>query len=154
MTRKPFDRRLYAKYDELAKGFVRKLLEPLGYEVCDNPRKTAVDLIVKLGGETLFYVECEIKKALQGGKFKYDTVNIPERKRKYCGLKHPTLFMLFSPDGVPFILVWDKFVSRSNVEEVHNRHMRNGEEFFKVPIKDTDSDISKALRRKWRRKTE
>jgi len=149
--RKPFDRKLYAKYDELARKYSRSELIPLGYVVKDNPRKTGVDLIVEKDDEIIFYVECEIKKALEGGKFPYDEVNLPERKKKYVGLKYPTLFMIFDPLGEHLICFWDKWIDKCNLEEVHNRYMRQGEYFFKIPLKWTDKNAISALKRLWKR---
>lgn len=151
MANKPFNKELHKKYDELARKFSARELATEGYVAEDNPRKTGVDLIVKKEGEIVFYVECEIKKALLNGEFDYDEVNLPERKKKFTNLKYPTLFMIWCPLGEYLICFWDKWLNRCKLEEVHNKYMRKGEYFFKVPLKFVDYSVKDALKRNWKR---
>jgi hypothetical protein len=148
--RKPFDKQLYKKYDQLAKSYAESLFPD--YEVEEHKRKTHVDLVIKKNGEILFYIETEIKTYIKDGlPFSYSTLNIPSRKFKFCNLDKPTLFILFSETGKTYFCVWDKFVRESPLEEVQNRYVRRDELFFKVDIKKhVDDNIQNALRRHWR----
>ena len=148
MRRKHFDKELYAMYDAKAKEYTRNEFEDLhgGWVVEDHPLKTKVDLIVKKDDEIAFYVECEIKTALDK-PFEYETLQLPQRKEKFCGLDKPTLFMLFSTDGSSYFCVWDRHVSGSTLAEVSNRYMKFGEYFFQIPVGNTDRRLADALKR-------
>ena len=149
--RKPFSRRLYNKYDELAKSFGAREFEKIGLIATPNKKKTAVDLVVtNSNGVVVCYAEVEIKKALDK-PFDYDTIQLPERKWKYAKLEHPTLFMLFSSDGSKYFCFWDKFVLKAECTEVFNKYVACNEMFFQIPLKNADSDIQKAFRRHWKR---
>ncbi len=146
MRRKKFDRKLYEMYDAKAKKFARAELEAQGLKVEDHPLKTKVDLIVKNGDDVLFYVETEIKTALDK-PFPYATLQLPHRKEKFCGLDKPTLFMLFSSNGKQYFCVWDAHVACSNLAEVSNKYIVGGEFFFQIPIENTDRSLENALKR-------
>lgn len=152
---KPFDRKLHNKWDKKARFYSKRELEKYSQQkknsvqVKDNPRATGVDLIVEKDGEVYFYVECEIKKALANGSFHYPDINLPERKKKFIGLSHPTLFMIFSPDGDYYFCIWSKWIERCNLVEVHNKYLKQGEYFFKIPMKWADNNIFDAMSRKW-----
>ncbi len=150
LNRKPFDRELYDRYDGMARDYAKHELEAAGYSIEDNERKMGVDLIVRKDGDILFYVECEIKTALDK-PFHYKTLQLPERKLKFCGLSHPTLFTLFNTKGDKYFAVWDKFVRASPLKEVYNKYVSNREFFFQIPVVDCNKDIAGAMRRKWRR---
>ncbi|MBU1067384.1 hypothetical protein KKE60_06325 [Patescibacteria group bacterium] len=152
MSRKPFDRDLYNQYDAKARTWFRKIL-PEEWTTENNPRKTGVDMLVYDGeGELAFYVELEVKRKWMG-KFCFSSLHLPERKKKYCNLKKPTLFIIFNATGSKYMCVWSKFVVKSKLEMVPNCYIKYGEKFFDIPVKDVDDDIEKALRRKWRQHT-
>jgi hypothetical protein len=149
MRRKRFDRELYEKYDAMAKSYAQREFKKLGLGlVCEeHPQKTHVDLIVeKAPGEILFYVETEIKTALDG-EFPFATLQLPHRKEKFCGLDKPTLFMLFSSDGKKYFCVWDQHVVGSSLAEVSNKYIKGGEFFFQIPLAYTDRSLKNALKR-------
>ena len=118
----------------------------MGSEVRNHRLKRSVDLVVSKDGEDLFFVECEIKTALDE-EFKYDDLQLPERKSKFIGMELPTLFMLFSSTGDRYFCVWGRFVEKSPLEEVSNRHIRSGEFFYKIPLTDCDTKLADALKR-------
>jgi len=144
MRRKRFDRELYDQYDAIAKKYATNELQELGFVVEPHPLKTKVDLIVKRDDTPIFYVECEIKKALDK-PFEYDTLQLPHRKEKFCNLDLPTLFMLFCTKGESYFCVWDKEVVSSNVVEVANKYMYSGEFFFQIPLAKTYRRAEDAL---------
>lgn len=146
MRRKKFDRKLYAKYDQKAKEFALAELKKVGLEAEEHRLKTHVDLVVEKDGEVYFYVETEIKTALDGD-FPYETLQLPHRKEKFCGLDKPTLFMLFSSNGKRYFCVWDQHVVGSGVAEVSNKYIKGGEFFFQIPLAYTDRSLKNALKR-------
>lgn len=148
MIKKQFSKSLFEQYDELAKRCAKKLLRQSGFSVSQNKDRYEVDLIASKDGIELFFCEVEVKTHIKPGEpFPWDTLNIPSRKAKYCGLRLPTLFCLFSKCGTSGLFVWDKFVVASDVNEVSNKYVQEGEKFFQVPISQVDTTLEKALKR-------
>ena len=82
---KKFDIKLYKKYDNIAKKYAKKELLKCGIKTRVNDNKIGVDLIAFNDNKDLFFIEVEIKKYIKPNeKFKFDTLNIPYRKLKYC----------------------------------------------------------------------
>lgn len=133
MTYKRFDRELYDKTDTLAKNHCVALLTNLGYTVRENPKKRDVDLLIYKGEQHIFNVETEIK-LVWNGKFKYDTVQFPERKFKYATLNKPTYFIMWNADQSEYLVVKDKDLITSPVKEVRNKYVFQNELFFQVPL--------------------
>ena len=94
-TRKVFSKSLFDETDTSARAAAKLYWQSLGHTVEDHPDRYAVDLIVDTGTET-FYCEVEIKKVWSGTTFKYDTLQIPERKSKFAKLDKPAYFMVFN----------------------------------------------------------
>ena len=133
--RKRFDPALYAENDKLAKDAVKDALKNTPYQVMENPKKRNVDLLVYKNSKHIAYIETEIKKfKWETNDFKYMTVQLPERKRKYCGLDLPTLFIIWNIDQTAFLAFWDKDVLTSSSVEVANKYNFRGEHFFQIPI--------------------
>ena len=80
-VRKKFDKELYDIYDSVSKEAARDALQKKGYTVCDNIDKYAQDLVAEKDGK-MFLVETEVKNVWKGPEFPYDTVQLPERKKK------------------------------------------------------------------------
>ena len=142
---KPFDYKLYNKYDKKAITYAKNILTTIELKGIDNPRKTGVDLFATKNGETIFYVECEINKGFFEGKFIYEKIHIPERKKKFLGLKYPTLFMIFAPDGNGYLCFWDALVSEFKLEAVDNKLVKNNEYFFRIPKELVFDNINNAV---------
>ncbi len=148
--RKRFDPELYKQNDELAKQNLFKLLEPRDdIHAGVNPKKRGVDVIVSNPdtNETLFYIECEIKRVWNTDKFPYDSVQFPERKAKYAKLDKPTLFVMFNHDQSKYLVVKSTDLLASPLLEVPNKYMFKGELFFQVPLdKVKFNDINSAIK--------
>lgn len=152
MKNKRFDKKLYERYDRIAKEYTYSILNDIGYDARESDRKYGVDVIVYKNDEHIFNVECEIKTHLNGNEeFKYSTLRIPERKTKFCKLEKPTLFILFSESGHRYFCVWDKRIINSPLLEIPNVYISYGEYFYDIPMKWVDNDIEKAMRRKWKK---
>jgi hypothetical protein len=150
MPNKPFSTHLYYKYDKKAKKFAIKILEKEEFIVEKPKNKKSVDLIVrwKKVPSMYFYVETEIKRYLSVVKnFDFDTLHLPKRKKKFCELDRPTLFMLFSEEGDKYLCVWSTYVLKSPLKEIKNRYVKKGELFFDISIKYVDNNIKRALKR-------
>lgn len=136
-TRKKFDRKLFEENDRKARGLAKKFLEDAGYEVKDNPDKYGPDLIVTKDGEVRGFVECEIKRVWKGKEFPYDTVQFPERKKKYViDNDVPVTFLMLNEDCSRMLLVNGDTLINSPLVEVPNRYIYKGEYFYQVDLKD------------------
>jgi len=131
--RKRFDRELFNETDGTARDSAKKYWISLGHTVEDHPDRYAVDLIVDTGLET-FYCEVEIKKVWKGVEFKYDTLQIPERKSKFAKLDKPAYFMIFNNERSHAFICSHTDLLDSPVVEVPNKYVYKGEMFFQVPI--------------------
>jgi len=146
-NRKPFDKGLYKKYDSKAKKYAEKVLSDAGFNVEVNPNKMGVDLIISDKKDVVFYVETEVKKSIHSDEdFAYDTLRILDRKCKYMQLDLPTLFMLFSEDGLRYLCVWSFVVLECPTIILDNKYVE-GEKFFNIPMRKVDKDIKKAMKK-------
>lgn len=133
--RKRFDPELYRINDQLAKECVKSIVDKRKYKVEENPKKRGVDLLVYNKGIHVFNIETEIKRVWKDKDFKYDSVQFPERKDKFCELEVPTLFVMFNADQSAYLVVKDKDLLKSPRVEVPNRYCYKEEYFFQVPLK-------------------
>lgn len=146
--RKLFDRELYEKYDSLAKKQVLKIfknLEGYTFDIQENEKKRGVDLLAFVNGEHVFNIETEVKR-VWSGDFEYDSVQFPERKKKFAELDKPTLFIMFNNNLSEYLVVNNTDLLNSPLEMVRNRYVPYGEHFFQVPLNRVIfNDVKKAL---------
>jgi len=131
---KAFSKKLFEQNDLAARLDTASVLEKFGYTVKDHPDKYAQDLIATKGDRTIL-VECEIKHAWKGERFPFDSVQLPERKRKFCNAK--TLFFIINSLRNRAIMFWSKDVIESPLVEVSNKYISSGEKFFQIPLSKT-----------------
>jgi hypothetical protein len=133
MATKAFNPILFKENDRLARAAGKKYWQSLGHDVIDNPDRYGADLIV----DNKFYCEVEIKKVWSGKEFKYDTLQVPERKKKFANLDMPCKFMVFNNEETLGFLCEGETLMASPVVEVPNRYVYKGEFFFQVPVANT-----------------
>jgi hypothetical protein len=133
MAKKAFDRGLFSENDTLARAAGKRYWKSVGYAVEDNPDRYGPDLIVDTGNEK-FYSEVEIKKVWSGKEFQYDTLQIPERKKKFIGRDMGCKFIVFNNEQTHGFLCPCSTLAVSPLVEVSNKYVRSGELFFQVPI--------------------
>jgi hypothetical protein len=136
MSKKPFNPILFKENDTLARAAGKRYWRSLGYAVDDNPDRYGPDLIVDTGSE-VFYGEVEIKRVWSGKDFKYDTLQVPERKKKFAVLDKPCTFIVFNNEQTHGFLCDGTVLMSSPVVEVPNRYVYKGEFFFQVPVANT-----------------
>jgi hypothetical protein len=132
-VRKRFDRELFNENDSKARQAINDLLAGSEYRVEDNIKKMGIDLFLYKGDQHIGYIECECKK-VWSGQFKYDTLQIPERKRKYTGLDKKSFFVVFNKDFNECMIVKDIDLLASEVKIVPNKYVYAGEPFFQIPV--------------------
>ena len=136
---KKFDKALYKKYDESAKDRTKKFLRSRGYEVKDHPNKYAQDLVATKDGSE-FLVECEVKLVWDKAKFPFDTIQLPERKKKF--FKKRTVFFIWNKALDDAIYFWSDHVKHIKPIEVKNKFVKSGELFYQIPL-DKTNQVSK-----------
>ncbi len=134
-VRKKFDKDLYDTYDSIAKEAAKDALQKKGYTVCDNTDKYAQDLVAEKDGE-MFLVETEVKNVWKGPEFPYDTVQLPERKKKF--FKERTLFFIWNAELTHAIVFWSDDVKDLEPVEVPNKYRYKGEYFFQIPVGENE----------------
>lgn len=133
--RKRFDKSLYDNNDSTARTAGKKYWRSFSYQAEDNPDRYGADLIVNTGWE-VFYSEVEIKRVWSGPLFKYDTLQIPERKRKFTVLDMPCMFLVLNNEQTHAFVCSSDLLSKSPVVEVPNKYVYKGEMFFQVPVSE------------------
>ena len=131
--RKRFSKSLHSENDTPARAAAMRYWKALGYNVYENANNHIPDLTIETENAR-FYSEVEVKRIWKGETFQYDTLQIPERKRKYTGLDLPCTFMVFNNEQTHVFLCESSTLVTSPIVEVPNKFVPEGELFFQVPI--------------------
>lgn len=133
--RKRFDRDLYRKYDTLAKTATELFYSKLGFDVREHDNRYAQDLVVQ--GELEGHLaECEVKLVWDGDEFPYDSVQLPERKKKFFNEK--TRFFIWNKTLTRAATFWSTDIEDLEPVEVPNKYVYKGEYFFQIPLDKVD----------------
>lgn len=129
--RKEFSQNLFNQYDMDARRATKAFISKQGWDVNDHPDIYSHDLLATKDGITLF-VECEVKAVWKSGEFPFDTVQLPERKKKFF---HPNaVFFLWRKDLGDAIYVWARDIEHLDTIEVPNKYVHSKERFFQIPV--------------------
>lgn len=131
--RKRFSKSLHSENDTPARAAAMRYWKALGYNVYENANNHIPDLTIETENAR-FYSEVEVKRIWKGEAFQYDTLQIPERKRKYTGLDLPCTFMVFNNEQTHVFLCESSTLIASPIVEVPNKFVPEGELFFQVPV--------------------
>ena len=148
-VRKRFDRDLWLENDKKARNACEKIFNQFeNLTVKPHKSPTKVDLELFLDGEHIANVETEIKRVWKAETFQYESVQFPERKRKFCELEKPTLFIMWNFNCSSYLVVTGSDLIDSPSVEVPNKYVYKGEYFFQVPVNkvymnDLDSALEK-----------
>ena len=129
--RKKFNKDLFEKYDRLARAATTEYLTTRGYKVTPHPDKYAQDLLA-VDDEHQFCVECEVKMVWKGDTFPFDSVQLPERKKKF--LNSLTQFFIWNEGLTKAVSFWSDDVRTLEPVEVPNKYISKGEYFYQVPL--------------------
>ena len=144
-VRKRFSESLYNTYDRLAREATTDYLTSKGFSVMPNPDDYAQDLIASSKGRQ-WLVECEVKAVWKYGSFPFDTVQLPERKKKF--FNKLTSFFIWNESLSKAAMFWSKDVQDLVPVEVPNKHISGGEYFYQIPldmVRFVDRDPDKSL---------
>lgn len=139
MTTKPFNQKLFDENDAAARDAVSNFLSSTeDCKVSPNPDQYSVDLLVT-GGLADYGVEVEVKRVWKGSHFPWNTVQLPERKRKHMKLVEKGKlsridYWVLNNELTHAWVIPGELLTRMLPEEVSNKYMRRGEKFFAVPV--------------------
>ena len=136
-TRKPFSRELFAANDTLARGIVTAQFAALGIRLVPHTKRYGIDLVLmNSSGVIELGVECEIKRVWSGPVFPYETIQLPERKKKYLSPDYPIEYWLLNNEQTHAIVIPGALVAAATPVEVRNKYVWRGELFYQIPIVD------------------
>lgn len=128
---KRFNEGLYAQYDALACEATTEFLSSQGFSVMPNPNEYAQDLVVSHKGKQ-WLAECEVKTLWKHGRFPFESVQLPERKKKF--FNSLTTFFIWNMDLTKAAMFWSKDISKLTPVEVPNKYIAGGEYFYQIPL--------------------
>lgn len=126
-----FSPEAFNRADALARETTTKYLEGKGYSVHPHPNMYAQDLVAVKDGKT-FLVECEQKSLWKGRRFPFQSVQLPERKKKFFAEK--TLFFIWNNEWDSAMVFWSHHIKDLEPVEVPNRRIAKGEYFYQIPL--------------------
>jgi len=132
---KRFDQQLFDDNDSVAKRTVTEYLLCTEDAIVENyPDPYHVDLLVTGGLGNKRAIECEVKRVWSGADFPWDSVQLPERKRKYLDCGYPVEYWLLNNELSYAIVIPGDALLRHEPVEVSNRYVRKGERFYQIPL--------------------
>ena len=144
MYRKPFSKELWEAYDAQGKDIVRNLdfwnehffNGDATIKLEDHPNRYEIDLI---DDNYALVVEVEVRPAWRTHDFKFDTLNVPQRKgkmlQKWVDKGYDVYFAAVNKNGTQVAIVNAEDVLSSSLEKSWNKYARGGsEKFYKVPL--------------------
>jgi hypothetical protein len=146
---KSFSRSLHGTFDSPARAAVLEFLESESLYAIQNDDTYGPDLIVYKGFQPKYYVECEVKLAWRAalasssedelgvvdeGTFPFSTIQLPERKLKFCKLGIPCEFWILRSDLQYAMIIPDYVVTAHTPVEVPNKYVESGELFYQIPV--------------------
>lgn len=129
---KPFDQTLHDENDKIAKDAVRDFIKYQWSLSAIEGDKYGVDLIVRSGDEVVGYAEVE-RRHNWVGKFTFQTVHVPFRKKKFFEMAKETALFAVSQDLSQAMWARGEDILSSPIVKLDNRYMKD-EPFFDVPV--------------------
>ncbi len=132
-----FNKEAFDAVDSKSREASKKYISSKGLTVKDHPDQYSVDLIVYVTPTEIIYVECECRSIWKDGKFPFDTIHIPYRKKKFLELDFPCVYHAWDADFKYAVSIHSSDIKGSPIVEVKNRAIAEGEYFYDVPINKT-----------------
>ena len=135
--KKQFSSDLHSRNDVPAREAVLTHFRILGLHCRNNPDQYGPDLLYYgTGFRTQKYIEVEIKHSwpADSPEFPFPTVQVPERKMKFCRGRTPIEFWILRADRKRAMIIPGSVLRSSPSTEVPNKYMSKGEFFRQVPV--------------------
>lgn len=129
---KRFSQELYDQYDKFGRTRVIMFYKTLDIDLVDNPDPYGVDLVAYDDGEKIGYVEVEVRASWKSNDFPFDTLHVPERKKKLLANDLHTVLVAVNCYGTHAFICDYRIVLTSPLEESPNKYIAKGERFYKV----------------------
>lgn len=137
-VRKKYSQDLDDNYGKLAEDILYDSFKasPDIYSVTKFPfGRYDVDLEVIFNKNHLkFYIDVERRKIWTYGKFLFDTINIPMRKKNMMENRTPFFYYMFRNDCKKFIIIEGVQILKSKLVASKNMYATDEELFFSVPL--------------------
>ena len=130
--RKQFSQDLHDQYDSFGRDRVVQYYAKHGVELQENPDKYGVDLIAYDDGDKIGYVEVEVRESWKENIFPYDSLHVPERKKKLLTNDLHTVLVSVNCYGTRAFICDYRTVLASPLLESPNKYIAKGERFYKV----------------------
>lgn len=134
---KSFDKELYRQFDTPGIMAVLAYLEDLGLFAKVGEDKYGVDIVVYQGLRPVAYVEVEVVRAWSSGpRWPWGDCHVLERKGKWMRgqLGLPCTLYRLSADLGTAILIPDHALEDSQLQEIRNRLVPEGEMMYVLPV--------------------
>ena len=134
---KPFDKVLYDQTDGKAKRKIKKYLHSKDHIVQDSKEYYKCDVKSISGRGIITFSEVEIKLSWEGEwPTSWRDVRIPYRKKKLLDeIESDLTFYIFRKDCKEMWIIPDYIIKeKGSVVEVPNRYVREGEQFYSIPV--------------------
>ena len=132
---KQFDQKLNDDYGDPAEVAVINWLKTRRavQDVIRHPYgRKDVDLLIITDVGNLFYADVERRKNWKRGRWPFETLHIPIRKRKFVEGRIPFLYYAVRNDLKMMVKVAGRDIRRSLIVENGNRFVENGERFYSI----------------------
>jgi hypothetical protein len=129
--RKPFSPEQYKQDDNPAKIIVANYIGRKWNKIVIEGEQYGADLKVIENDRIIGYIEIE-RRHNWIGEFPFDSVHVPERKKKFFELEYPTVLFALRSDLRQGLYCKGDEILNSPVEKRDNKHC-SGELFFIVP---------------------
>ena len=130
--KKLFDQKLHDQYDQFGRNRVIMFYSQHGIELQENPDKYGVDLIAYDDGNKIGYVEVEVRVSWKSDTFPFDSLHVPERKKKLLENDLHTVLVSVNCYGTRAFICDYRTVLASPLLESPNMYISKGERFYKV----------------------
>jgi hypothetical protein len=131
-VKKLFDQKLHDQYDQFGRNRVIMFYSQHGIELQENPDKYGVDLIAYDDGNKIGYVEVEVRVSWKSDTFPFDSLHVPERKKKLLENDLHTVLVSVNCYGTRAFICDYRTVLASPLLESPNMYISKGERFYKV----------------------
>lgn len=141
--RKKFDQKLHDEYDLDARWMLMYYFQSIGAEVEEDPLgewglgDKGIDLRVVLKDGRVIYIDVEVRPGWRRGDFPFDTIHVPERKRKFLSDSLDVYFISLRKDLAVALAVAGNKLCDEMLTEVSNKYIESGEYFYDVPVEET-----------------
>ena len=142
---KKFDKKLYEENDHKGKIFASSILKKMypSYNIVEGD-KFGVDLKVIDPKDNSIFITAEVEVRHNwnnDGDFPFSTINIPYRKQKFFNGK--CKYFSINKNLNRCLIIDDKDILNSPLEENPNKYVSSNEKFYKVPVEKAKSILGK-----------